>query len=216
MLTRPYFSVAELPAAIVHGAQENEAICGAPGSGVFVGFCVLPLETTMTVVRFEPNRAPFGPRNSQLPLKEPKAVGALITREISTTPPGAAAGTGTLPGASFAPPTKASAYELSQVQVPVLRTRQVLVKVAPGASTVPSGIVISATYCELGVQLPGAGVFVVEGKALTVLPATVIVSADDGVGDGMAVAMLVVPGRLAAVSVTEMVRPASAYAPEVL
>ena len=68
-----------------------------------------------------------------------------------------------------------------QVQVPLFNSRQVLVKAAPGARVVPSGMVTSVTKLayrqgmdDVAVAVGGSGVFVAEGKIT-------------GVNDGMGV-----------------------------
>ncbi len=203
---------------IVQGEQVNEAICGAPGNGVFVlvGAGVLGLGTVITAVRFVPKSAPLGARKRQVPLNVPKVLGAVIVSEMSTAVPGAAAGIGAAPTTNWVPLTKTIAYDESHAQVPLLSTRHVLVKVEPGTTNVPSGMVTSATYCELGVQPVGADAFV-GGTAVAELPAGVAVSTEAKVGGGTTVAMTLVPaGPPAVVSVTVIVRPASVNAPELL
>ena len=71
--------------------------------------------------------------------------GATRSTLTSVFDPGATERTSTAAGPpSGSPETKANCVSDSHVQVPELRTRHILVKVAPGAISVSSGIVTSA------------------------------------------------------------------------
>ena len=88
---------------------------------------------------------------------------------MSTTAPGAANGTGALPGPNAIPPTNTIEYELSQAQLPLFFTRHVLINGAPGAIVLPEGNVTSATNTELGTQGTIVPVLVGGGRAVAEL-----------------------------------------------
>ena len=165
--------------------NERAAALAAVGIAVSViaGVAVLGFRTVINAVRLVPKWSPFAARRRQVPLSLPRAAGALIGSEMSTTAPGAANGIGALPGPIARPPTKTIEYELSQAQSPLFFTLHVLTKGAPGATVLPSGNVTSATNVELGTQGTGVGGFVGGGTAVVKL-----------VGAGVTVEMMAVVG----------------------
>ena len=84
------------------------------------------------------------------------AVGATMFTLIRVPEPGATGSTDTVAGLpNRSPDMKTNLVSAFQGQVPVLRTRQVLVKDLPGGISVPSGTVTSATKAESNVQSRG-------------------------------------------------------------
>lgn len=106
--------------------------------------------TTSTVAQIVlPKKEPFGARSRQKPVRVPSVVGAIMGTLRSTVAPGRVAGMGrTVVLAIEVPWKKTSSYPLPHVQVPELRSLQVLVKDWPGVTRVRSGIVTSVTKVE--------------------------------------------------------------------
>ncbi len=132
LLTNPQLNVVDCPAVIVVGEMLKEAMFGVPeqpsaavGAGAGTADVTLILTKTVT-----PNGVLSGLCSRQKPVASPDVAGAVIGTSKSAVAPGAVLGTpisGVAPMRS--PLTNANLYPSPHSQVPVLRTRQILLNV---------------------------------------------------------------------------------------